>query len=85
MPIDFSRLISLVKGSKLLMDDERKEWLAKMETMSEPQLKKLSDILERAEKVNWTQELPKYEAAVQAAEAFVQSAQATLSSPSPNA
>ncbi|OGJ81606.1 hypothetical protein A3J91_03660 [Candidatus Peribacteria bacterium RIFOXYC2_FULL_58_10] len=81
MPIDLNRLISLVKGSKLLMDDERKEWLAKMETMSEPQLKKLSDILERAEKVNWTQELPKYEAAVQATEGAVAQFESTLASP----
>jgi len=72
MPSDLTRLIGLVKTSKLLTDAERKEWLRKMETMNEEQLGKLESVLTRAEQINWTEELPKYEAALQKADNAIQ-------------
>lgn len=82
MSPDLTRLIGLVKTSKLLSESERKEWLQKMETMDESQLQKLETILLKAEQINWTEELPKYEAAVAEAEAVIQSTQFSPSSPS---
>lgn len=73
MPTDLTRLIGLVKTSKLLSETERKEWLQKMETMNESQLQKLEEILRKAEQINWAEELPKYEAAVAEAEVVIQS------------
>ncbi len=74
MPADLKCLIGLVKKSKLLTAKERKSWLKKMEKMSEEQLGRLKDILEKAEKLDWEKELPKYEAAVGKAEAIVHAA-----------
>lgn len=81
MPTDLTRLIGLVKTSKLLSDSERKEWLRKMETMNEDQLTKLETILMQAEQINWAEEFPKFEAAVAEAEAVIQSTQFSPSSP----
>lgn len=72
MPSDLTRLIGLVKTSKLFTDDQRKAWLQKMETMNEEQLLKLEGILQKAEQINWAEELPKYEAALQKADSAIQ-------------
>jgi len=72
MSVDLTHLIGLVKTSKLLTDDQRKEWLQKMETMTEQQLIRLQDILGRGERIDWATELPKYEAALQQTEAVIQ-------------
>ena len=71
---DLSALIDLVLSSKLLRDDERSEWISKMEIMTEQQLATLESILTRGEGIEWNEELPKYEAAVTEAEELVENA-----------
>jgi len=68
MNIDIKNLIQLVKKSKLLSGEERSDWLAKLETMKEKDLKELQDILEYAENIDWDKAVAEYEAAVEKAE-----------------
>lgn len=72
MSVDLTRLIGLVKSSRLLSEAERKGWFQKMETMDGEQLKELEEILLKAEQINWEEELPKYEAALAKAEQVIQ-------------
>ncbi|MBU0457895.1 hypothetical protein KKF03_00415 [Patescibacteria group bacterium] len=71
MPVNVKNLIEKVKKSRLLSDQEREDWLKKMETMKEADLVELESIMDYAEKIDWETEIPKYASAVSKAEEIV--------------
>ena len=53
-------LTSKVQSSHLLSEAERTYWMASLPRMTEPQLQKLSSILEKAEAIPWGEKAEKY-------------------------
>ena len=68
-------LIGLIKQSRLLDAEERKAWLKRLERMKDTQLARLFELLSKGEKLNWQEEMPKYEAALRKATTFVATVQ----------
>ncbi len=80
MPVDLKQLIEKVKTSQLLADVERKDWLKKMETMNEADLRELEGILDYAETIDMDKAIEEQEANLRKAEEICEKAEKTIES-----
>jgi predicted glycosyltransferase len=58
--MNIQKLQSLIGSSKILTDAERSYWIASLPKMSADQHSKLQEILAKAEKISWTEQVQKY-------------------------
>ena len=78
MPINLGNLIKKVKESKLLSENEKKDWLKKMETMKDKDLAELESILDYAAGIDFEKAVPQYEERVRKAEQICEKAEQAI-------